>query len=83
MLPSWLDLQRQAEFNRERAEKAAEVHHILRLQREAKGRSRGHRIVQFGAWLERIGCRLQSRYAHRPSLDVGSIPVKDVRLQSC
>ena len=83
MIPSWLDLQGQAEFNRERAEKAAKTNHILRIQREAKGRSSGHRIVQFGVWLEQIGCKLQSRYATPTGLNVCMTSVNDTSLQSC
>jgi len=83
MLPTWLDIQIQAEFNREQAAKAAETYHILRMQRETRSRTIKHRIVQFGAWLERIGCSLQSRYASRPSLEVSMTSVNDVRFQNC
>lgn len=83
MLPTWFDIQIQAEFKREQAKKVAENYHILRIQREAEYRSIKHRIIQFGAWLERIGCNLQSRYATRPGLEMSMPPVKDVRVQNC
>jgi hypothetical protein len=83
MLPTWLDIQIHAEYTRERAEKTAKAYHILRMQREAKGRSIDHRIVQFGAWLERLGCRLQSRYARHPNMEIRMTSVCDAGLQSC
>ena len=81
MFPTLLDLEVQKQINHERIMKAA-------LRRQYKSHAKPanvvlkEQIVRFGVWLERLGCRLQSRFAS-PNLDLGSTPVHDAPLQSC
>ena len=82
MFPTLQDLDVQNQINHE---------HILKvaLRRQMKSQTRGSRkimaakVVRFGAWLERVGCRLQSRFSPPASLEMGSTTMNDAHLQSC
>ena len=82
MFPTLLDLKVQIEINNERIMKAA-------LRRQYKSHTRNtqntfaSRIVRFGAWLERVGCRLQNRFSSPSNLELSSTTMSDAHLQRC
>jgi hypothetical protein len=82
MFPTLLDFEIQKQINQEHIMKAA-----LRRQLKANtsGGAHGFKsgIVRFGAWLERLGCRLQERFAPPCNLEFGGAPFQDATPQSC
>ena len=82
MFPTLLDFDIQKQINQEHILKAA----LRRQQNQhAKDEQNGLKsvIVHFGAWLERVGCRLQDRFSPPSKLEIGSSPLKDAHLQQC
>jgi hypothetical protein len=81
MFPTLLDLEVQNQIIKEHIMNAA-----LR-QKNSSPRKRSNfrlrvQIVRFGAWLERVGRRLQSQFS--PSkLELGSTTLQDVHPQRC
>ena len=82
MLPTYHDLLILAESNRERTRKW-ERDYILLASAQGGKRRITSVIVRFGAWLEKVGARLQTRYAKQPNLEVSMQSSSDVSLQSC
>jgi hypothetical protein len=82
MLPTWRDVIVQAEINRERT-RNAETNHILRASAAEEQFKLSVFLVRFGVWLEMVGCRMQSRYAQRPNLEVSLGTSHDIGYQSC
>ncbi len=82
MVPTWKDVIVQTEINRTRTLRS-ERNHILKTQLEPNKRILDHWLVRFGTWLERTGCRLQTRYARPQSLDINVVGAPDVRYQNC
>lgn len=81
MFPTLQDLEVQKQINDERIMKAALRRQIKSQTPPASAMLRA-RIVRFGVWLERLGCRLQSRFSS-PNLDLGSTSMQDAHLQGC
>ncbi len=79
MFPTLLDFEVQKQINEEHILKAAQRRQ-LRHEIQGKPRSLSFVVVQFGSWLERIGCWLQQRFSPASSLGAS---VTDARLQQC
>jgi hypothetical protein len=78
MLPRWHDLHILAESNRESTREWERIYILLAsIRQEEQG------IVRFGAWLEKVGARLQARYAKKPNVEVSMPSNSDVSMQNC
>jgi hypothetical protein len=82
MFPTLLDLDVQTQINEE---------HILKITRRRQ--MAAHKpaarirfiklIVRFGAWLERMGRKLQTRYSPTSALAMTTTCLKEAHLQQC
>ncbi len=81
IVPPLLDLQVQNNLHNEHIMKLARMRQLNSRQKRSNRAWRAQ-VVRLGAWLERIGCRLQGRFSPEQSIEFRS-PLQDAHCHQC